>query len=274
MRPKATDHELAGVAETLLIPLAFRAIEASEADPMVKDPTAGMLVDRLGLDTSRFERLTIDRVFTMMRAREFDRQACGFLEERPSGVIVEIGCGLDDRLGRVDNGRVEYYALDLPEVMTLRARLFGERSRGVAIAGSVLEPGWLDQVRPDPGRAYLFLAEGVLPYFREHQVKNLVLLLKDRYPGCRLVFDALSPFMVWIEKLGGALKQAASQLHWALRRDSDLEDWDNGIQLLSSWNYFAEPEPRLGGVRWMRHLPPLARGTRILSYRLGGIDAS
>lgn len=274
MRPKTTDHELGGVAETLLIPLAFRAIEAGEADPIVKDTTAGMLVDRLGLDTSRFEGLTIDRVFTMMRAREFDCYTRRFLEAHPAGTVVDIGCGLDDRLSRIDNGRVEYYALDLPEVMTLRASLFGERSRGAAIAGSVLKPAWLDHVRPEAGRACLFLAEGVFPYFREDQVKSLVLRLRDRYPGCQLVFDALSPFMVWIEKVGGGLKQAASHLHWALRRDSDLERWGNGIRLLKSWYYFADPEPRLRGMRWMRVLPPLARGTRIVSYRLGGIDAS
>ncbi len=124
--PMLAGHELSGLAETLLIPLAFRALEATEPRPIVLDRTAGVIVDKLGLDLSRFKRLGIDRVFTMMRAREFDRCAREFLKDHPSGVVVEIGCGLDDRLSRVDNGRVEYYEMDLPEVMAMRARLFGE----------------------------------------------------------------------------------------------------------------------------------------------------
>ncbi len=95
----------------------------------------------------------------------------------------------------------------------------------------------------------------MLPYFHEHQVKDLVFRLRDRYPGCLLVFDVLSPFMVWFEKLGSGLKQAANQLHWALRQDPHLERWGEGIRLLGSWNYFSERELRLRRAEWIEVLP-------------------
>jgi O-methyltransferase involved in polyketide biosynthesis len=136
----------------------------------------------------------------------------------------------------------------------------------------VLDPDWLDRIRPASDTAYLFLAEGVLPYFHVHQVKDLVLRVRDRHPGSQLVFDALSPFMVGFEKLSTGLKKAASQLHWAIRDDRELERWGEGIRFLANWTYFSRPEPRLGRVRWMRYFPPLARGARVLRYRLGGND--
>jgi len=37
-------------------------------------------------------------------------------------VIVNIGCGLDSRFLRIDNGSVIFYDLDLPELIDLKKR--------------------------------------------------------------------------------------------------------------------------------------------------------
>jgi O-methyltransferase involved in polyketide biosynthesis len=44
--------------------------------------------------------------------REFDRLARAFLAEIPDGVIVDLGCGLDTRFERVDDGQVELTRLE------------------------------------------------------------------------------------------------------------------------------------------------------------------
>ena len=41
-------------------------------------------------------------------------------------MIVHIGCGFDSRFERVDNGQVEWYDLDLPDVIKLRRKLIGD----------------------------------------------------------------------------------------------------------------------------------------------------
>jgi O-methyltransferase involved in polyketide biosynthesis len=56
---------------------------------------------------------------------EFDRRTQAFLARVPAAVVVHIGCGLDTRFERVDNGQVEWYGLDLPEVIELRRQLIG-----------------------------------------------------------------------------------------------------------------------------------------------------
>jgi len=43
----------------------------------------------------------------ILKGREFDRFAQDFLSRHPDGVVVHIGCGLDTRFERVDNGRVD-----------------------------------------------------------------------------------------------------------------------------------------------------------------------
>lgn len=67
-----------------------------------------------------------DRVGIVLRTREFDRYARDFLTRHPVAVVVHIGCGLDCRFERVDNGTVAWYDLDLPEVIALRRKLIGD----------------------------------------------------------------------------------------------------------------------------------------------------
>ena len=66
------------------------------------------------------------QVATILRSREFDRHARDFVARRPEAVVVHIGCGLDSRFERVaEGGRVEWYNLDLPDVIELRKKLIG-----------------------------------------------------------------------------------------------------------------------------------------------------
>ena len=64
-----------------------------------------------------------------MRIRHFDRYVADFLAREPDGVVVSLGCGLDDRRRRVDNGTVRWFDLDLPEVIELRRRFLDETDR-------------------------------------------------------------------------------------------------------------------------------------------------
>jgi O-methyltransferase involved in polyketide biosynthesis len=226
-----------------------------------------------------------DKVTLILRNREFDRYVRDFLARYPEAVVVHIGCGLDSRFERVDNGWVEWYDLDLPEVIELRRKLIGDEGERYHLLGySAFDSAWLDAVsthrlgnhpwEPSPQgdvgkRPFLFLAEGVLMYFKEAQVKSLVLMLRDHFPGAELVIDAFSPYIVWANNLRLSITKLGARYHWGLKRGEELEGWGHGIRLLDEWGYFDRPEPRLDHIRWMRHIPLLARVLRIYHYRLG-----
>jgi O-methyltransferase involved in polyketide biosynthesis len=262
------------VAETLLITLYIRALESQRPDALFKDEKAVALVTRLGYDFSRLKQLKMDeddKVTLILRNREFDRYARAFLTHSPQAVVVHIGCGLDTRFERVDNGQVEWYDLDLPDVIELRRKLIGgEGPRYHLLGCSAFDPAWLSTVSVHGQRPFLFLAEGVLMYFEEAQVKSLVLALLKQFPGAELVFDAFSPYLVRVSNLRFALTQMGARYHWGLGRGKDLERWGAGLCLLDEWSYFDRPEPRLAHVYWMRHIPLFARVLCIYHYRLGG----
>lgn len=255
------------VAETLLIPLYIRALEMRETRPLLRDESAVALVERLDYDFKRIKLRDMNRVGIVMRAHRIDLWTSDFLASHPGATVVHIGCGLDTRFERVDDGRVDWYDLDLPEVIALRRELLPERPRCTLLACSVFDPAWLKDVAPTDEPA-LFIAEGVLPYFEESQVKDLVLMLRRHFPGAELICDAFTPLMVRLDNLILMRTKFKARLRWGIKHGGDMERWGPGIKLLEEWFYFDEPEPRMGTSRWMRHFPPFGRGVGLFHYRL------
>ena len=257
------------VSETLLIPLRARALEQQQAEPLVRDPLAASLVERIDYDWSRIKLARHDMVAIVVRAREFDRFAREFMARTPSATVVQIGCGLDTRFQRLDNGQVRWFDLDLPDVIALRKQLVPESERNRYVACSAFEPQWMDVVDAPGAGPYLFLSEAVLVYFEEAQVRELVLSLQRRFPGAELVTDGSSPFMLRLNNLHLVFTRSAARIRWGLKDPYDVEGWSPGLRLLESFYYFDRPEPRMGFPGWFRHVPGMARGAGIYRYRLG-----
>jgi O-methyltransferase involved in polyketide biosynthesis len=262
--------DLDGVSETLLIPLYTRAIESGRPDALIKDEKAVAMVAQFNYDFSRIALHGDDAVEIIMRVREFDRHAREFQAHNPDAVVVHIGCGLDTRFERVDNGRVEWHDLDLPPVIELRRKLIGgEGPRYHLLSGSVFDEPWLETLSSYRPRPFMFLAEGVLPYFEEAQVRSLIVKLRGRFPGAEFVCDAQTPFIIWGNNLQLAWMRVGARLRWGLKNSRDVEAWGDGIRLLDEWFYFDRPEPRLGVSQWLRYFPLLAKSAGIFHYQLG-----
>jgi methyltransferase (TIGR00027 family) len=269
---ETTYQDLSGVAETLLMILAIRAFESQRPDALIKDARAEALVSQMDQDLLRSKLAKVEdysQVAMILRSRDFDRHAQDFLARHPEAVVVHIGCGLDSRFERVDNGKVEWYDLDLPDVIEVRRKLIGgEGERYHLLACSVLDNAWLDMVSAHRQRPFLFLAEGVLMYLEEAQVKSLVLTLQEHFPGAELAFDTFSPFLSWANNLRVTLTKVGARSHWALKDSKDLERWSDGIRLLDERFPYQYPEPRLARALAVRHNPFFARAIGVFHYQL------
>ena len=76
-----------------------------------------------------------------------DRQLKAIIRNAPDTVIVNVGAGFDDRFSRVDNGKILWFDLDLPDLIAARRKAFTERDRVTMIAGNALDSKWCDPVK-------------------------------------------------------------------------------------------------------------------------------
>lgn len=274
------------VSATSLVTLYCHAIEARSDRPILADPRsvaiAAELNRLLSPPADPLEKAlvsgTLDRklvVHIALRAKRYDDYVREFLARHPDGVVVNIGCGLDSRFERIDNGSVVFYDLDLPEIVAVRNRFFQESDRYRVIASSVLDFGWMAEVRRHAG-PFLFLAEGVFMYLAGDDVRSLVLALQGTFPGSELVCEVVNAF--WLRPpLDCMLRfKMQRQLHLGkgavfrsgLRHGREMEEWHGGIRFLDDWSYFDSGDEKLGWMRVLRRIELVRTTQYTVHYRL------
>ena len=184
-----TRIDLEGVPETLLWNLYHRAVEARRPGAVLHDPWAVELVDAIDYPFQARFGPGARAQWQALRARCFDDAVRTFLRDHPDGTVVALGEGLETQFRRVDNGRVRWVTVDLPEAVDVRRRLLPDGPRQRTFAGSALDFRWMDEV--DPSRGVLLTAQGLLMYLEPEAVAGLMAACAERFPGATLVFDAV-----------------------------------------------------------------------------------
>jgi O-methyltransferase involved in polyketide biosynthesis len=181
---------LDAVPETLLWTLYQRATEARRPRPVIHDPKAIELVDAIDYPFDRFGQGNWGQAEGQaLRAATFDAVVRRFLTHHPDGTVVALGEGLETQFWRVDNGRVRWVTVELPEVIELRRRLLPSDARQRLVAGTVTDLRWMDGV--DDANGVLLTAEGLLMYLHRAEVHRLITACARRFPGASLVFDTI-----------------------------------------------------------------------------------
>lgn len=226
--------------ETLLIPLCSKAIESRQPNPIFFDQKSLDMLDRIKYD---FPRLKVPRktsLMVCMRAAKIDDYARSFLSQHPEGIVLHLGCGLDSRFSRVDNGQVIWFDLDMPDVIELRRKFYDESNRYHMIASSVTDFSWAD-ILPLHAQPALVIAEGLLMYLKEEDVKTLFQKLHQKIPGSSIVFDAFSTMTVKGVKYQPSIKSTGALVHWGIDNPREIEQWTEGIRFVEEW-FFSQSE--------------------------------
>ena len=233
--------DLGPVQETLLIPLLGRAVETRKRRGLVRDAKAVEIVERLDYDFEKWKGPSL--AGSCLRTRIFDERVAAFLERNPGGTVVEIGCGLNTRFERIDDGRARWFELDLPDVVALRSRFFAEEPRRTLLAASVLDDGWHEAVAATGG-PWCFVSEAVLIYFDAPVVERVVRGLAARFPEAELLTDTTSTVMVDGQDRHDAMRKLPreSWFRWKCDDPATLESW--GVQLEESVT-FADASPAI-----------------------------
>jgi methyltransferase (TIGR00027 family) len=214
---------------TNLVTLYLRAHESRSPRPILGDHAAAEAVDRIDYDFKRIHRNSLpasNQYLVALRAKQLDDWSSDFLACHPDAVVVHLGCGLDGRAFRIaPPPSVQWFDIDQPGVIELRRRLYDDTDHYRMIGSSVSDPQWLEQI--PTGHPTLVVAEGLLMYLWETDVRQLIERLTGRFDSGEMLFDTLPPIAPRMSKLftKGITK-------WGIRDARDMEEWNPKLRFL------------------------------------------
>jgi O-methyltransferase involved in polyketide biosynthesis len=209
---------LGGVSETMLWSLHNRACEAKRDDGILVDPDSVTIHTAMDYDFAR--HFGEPGGSLAMRAAAIDGALRLWLETHPDGLVVSLGEGLETQARRVDNGRMRWLSVDLPEAIRLRERFLPQTDRFRHLSISALDAAWMDAV--DASSGVIIVAQGLLMYLDAASVRALLSAIAERFPGADLIFDVVPPWFSRLTVMG--LRQTPHYhlpaMPWGIGRES------------------------------------------------------
>ena len=238
------------VRSTLVGSLYARAKYSQLYPEILEDSKAVKLIEEVKkkhpesqLEFSKMEEF-IDEFYGLSfinRARVFDDAIRDFLEFHPHATVVNLGCGLDTTFTRVDNGKLRWFDLDLPDVIEYRKTLLQKTERNRFIPKSIFDFTWFDDVKPIK-EGIFFIAGGLFQYFSEEQISDLIIRMSKEFSKGELLFDNPSSFgNKVINKRFSKKGVTGIGFDFSVNNPEKLvRKWSNNIILVNSFPVFSK----------------------------------
>jgi O-methyltransferase involved in polyketide biosynthesis len=262
----------------MLMTLSGRAIQSQWKNPILRDPWAEEAMRHIDYDISQMYKgvgswsMWKDIGCTMIatRAATFDLLTNRYLADHPDATVLHVGCGMDSRVFRIDPpANVQWFDVDYPDVIDLRRQLFPERGAYHLIGARLDDLRWLDEIPRD--RPGLLIAEGVLHYLSETEVKALLNAVVAHFPSGQMIFDICNTMIV--KRAGSNVGGTGATYKWGLDDPQDIRQLEPRLELIKEYKtselvaFDRFPLWLRGLFRAMEVSPALRRTERLIVYR-------
>lgn len=277
MKNENIKQNLNGIPATLLIPLWARAKHTELEHSIFIDHYSVAMMNSVDFDFKIFDKM--NSVVKQMsisgvaaRTFIFDKAVQNFIANYPDGVVLNIGCGLDARYFRLDNGKMSWFDLDVEETIKLRKSFFDETDRYKMISASILTKEWIDKLDIKAGRKVLIICEGTLMYFNDKEVKDFVTLISNKFPDAEFHFEAIGTALK--NKVHHTVKILGYNdlaFYWAMEDYKQMENWTNNLRYSGSSQLFDVENLNWGWVGKLIKLIPILKrkmGSSIVHFNL------
>ncbi len=222
--------DITGVPETMIQTLYARAKESKKSNPLIYDKKSIELVERIDYDFSVADKDIMMSAGVIARTILLDNMIKEFINSNPNSTVINLACGLDTRFYRVDNKKIRWYNLDLPEVIQIRKRFFTENDRVSMISSSAMEESWVTHVGT-PKAPVLVVVEGLTMYLTEADVKMILSIITKHFVNTTIFMEIMSPMVVRkVEEK--SIKASNAKFTWGIKSGKNLEHLVAGIKFI------------------------------------------
>ena len=168
------------------------------------------------------------------RSIVLDELVGDFIKKNPDCVVVNIACGLDTRFYRMDNGRITWYNLDLPETIAVRDQIYNESGRVSTIGMSAFDPAWADMVKVR-GKM-LFIIEGLSMYLTAGQNGQMLSIIRDNFDNAYVIMECLPKKWVSRENVEKSIQKTGAKFIFGADCFDDLGHLGDGFEKVKDDN--------------------------------------
>lgn len=223
---------LTGAAETMLQSFYARAKYSRTKNHKFYDAKAIELVEKIDYDFSKAEKDSTMSDGVIARTIVFDELVKDFIDKNPDCTVVNIACGLDTRFYRMDNGKITWYNVDLPETIEVRDAIYGESGRVSTIGISALDPAWAEKVTKH-GKM-LFVIEGLSMYLTAEENAQMLSVIRDNFDNATVFFETISKRWVNGEKAEKSIQETGAKFVFGADTFDDLGSVAKGFRMIKN----------------------------------------
>ena len=254
MEDKKINPLLTGSAETMLQSFYARAKYSRKKNAKFYDAKAIELVDKIDYDFSKAEKDSTMSNGVIARTIVFDELVKDFINKNPDCTVVNIACGLDTRFYRMDNGRIIWYNVDLPETIEVRDAIYHESGRVSTIGISATDPAWADKVTKR-GKM-LFIIEGLSMYLTSDENAQMLSIIRDKFDNATVLMECLAKKWVNKEHTEKSIQDTGAKFVFGADTFDDLGKAADGFRCIKNDNI----------IRGMTEIMPILKPFRKLPF--------
>lgn len=254
MEDKKINPLLTGSAETMLQSFYARAKYSRKKNAKFYDAKAIELVGKIDYDFSKAEKDSTMSNGVIARTIVFDELVKDFINKNPDCTVVNIACGLDSRFYRMDNGRITWYNVDLPETIEVRDAIYHESGRVSTIGISATDPAWADKVAKR-GKM-LFIIEGLSMYLTSDENAQMLSIIRDKFDNATVLMECLAKKWVNKERTEKSIQDTGAKFVFGADTFDDLGKAADGFRCIKNDDI----------IRGMTEIMPILKPFRKLPF--------
>ncbi|HAS45795.1 MAG TPA: hypothetical protein DCS93_35265 [Microscillaceae bacterium] len=162
-----------------------------------------------------------------------DKVVNDFISQNPTGTIINLGAGLDNRFFRLDNGQIQWFDIDVPETIELRHTFFETNDRYQLIPSNIFGRNLLKYLPPTSNS--LIIIEGLAMYYPENKIKTLVQNICRHYSSCEIILEVIHPAVM--DSIAYATPNLP--LKWAVGNLQQIEKWHKKLFLAQEYHHLS-----------------------------------
>ena len=247
---------LEGVEKTMLLTLFAKAKHSQQKNHKFYDSKAIEVISKVDYDFSIAEKDKFMQLGTIARTIVLDEMVGSYIKAHPDCTIVNIASGMDTRFNRLDNGKINWYNVDLENSAHYRLKFIEDTDRVTTLAYSAMDPGWASEIKIR--KDVLFIIEGLTMYLNQKDVENIMKVIDENFSECTVFMEIMPPVSVENAK-EESIEDTNSKFIWGVEKGRELTKLNSHFKWIRDVNLFDGVNVYKPHYRIITWLPMLRR---------------